>query len=216
MKKSVSFFLCICTFISSCDPAIRAEQQQEQPYPFHELEAYILSPSFTTLSGKIITFKFVTDRATFMQAKEIFVRAFVKVYQQLEDLSDERILAINAAFQEEIEYFMCGPGLPFIAIGAFCDEKMIGYVSFDRPNDAGQVYIRELAVDTDCWRERIGSSLVYTSFSLFKDIKSLVLVTRRTNLAARNFYKKLGFHEDESFAHAPWDPKFFIGYVLPT
>lgn len=77
---------------------------------------------------------------------------------------------------------------------------MIGYISFDAPSKAGELYIRQLAVDTDYWKNGIGRKLVFSSLKLFPDITCLALVTRRKNDYARIFYSHLGFDTCEDYA----------------
>lgn len=100
----------------------------------------------------------------------------------------------------------------FFVVGAFFENHLIGYVSFDKPTESGEVYIRHLAVSTDYWQSGIGRKLVFSSLKLIPDTTCLALVMRRKNETARVFYKHLGFEEREEYLPTSWDPKYFIGY----
>lgn len=99
-----------------------------------------------------------------------------------------------------------------MAVGAFFKNNLIAYASFDNPTESGELYIRQLIVDTHYWQSGIGKKLVYSGLKLFPNATCLALVTRRKNECARTFYKHLAFDECEDYVHPPWDPKDFIGY----
>lgn len=75
------------------------------------------------------------------------------------------------------------------------------------------IYIFQLAVKVDHWHRGIGKRLVFSAFDLFPETKSLVVIPRKINLMARNFYFKLGFIES-LYMHPGYNPEKYIGYEL--
>jgi len=172
--------------------------------------------TFNDYQNRIIELRQVTDEQLFAQAAPIFVTSLLKAY---EHASDEDLKLVKPlTLPERIStYFWQEEHAPFCAkkffvVGAFFENSLIGYISFDKPTASGELYIRQLVVDTRYWQNGIGRKLVFSVLKLFPHTTSLALVTRRINECARTFYKHLAFDECPDYVHAPWDPEDFIGY----
>ena len=136
-----------------------------------------------------------------------------------ENITDEDLKLIKPLTRTERldSYFQREELLPFceknfFVVGAFFENNLIGYISFDKPTESGELYIRQLVVNTNYWQSGIGRRLIFSALKLFPNTACLALVTRRKNECARIFYKHLAFDECEDYVHPPWDPKDFIGY----
>ncbi len=181
----------------------------------HILYANQIIETFQDYQNRAIELRQITDPQLFAQAAGLFTAAILKAY---ENISDETLkIAPNTRKEVMDSYFQQEELLPFsekkfFAIGAFFENHLIGYVSFDTPTKTGELYIRELMVDPNYWQNGIGKKLLFSSLNLFPTTTCLVLVTRRQNEYARTFYRKLAFDECEEYVHEPWDPKDFIGY----
>ena len=148
--------------------------------------------------------------------EEVFVRSFLEAYK---DFSEEQLQIeqnkeewLKITFQEERDEFKKENGKVFL-VSAKKDTKVVGFLLFNETENKGEVYIRQLAVDPECWKQGIGKELMFSVSEKISDIQKYVLLTRRCNTSAKNFYTKLGFKEFE-YEHASLDPKKYVGYKL--
>jgi ribosomal protein S18 acetylase RimI-like enzyme len=193
-------------------------------YRADEVQGYQLSidinPTielFEDHQHRTIELRQLYDEKLFAQASSIFTAAIVKAYAHIsaQDLKLDKNLTLeerlNNYFQQEELIPFCQKKI--VAIGAFFENHLIGYISCDNPTKLGELYIRQLAVDTNYWHNGIGKKLVFSVLKLFPSTTCLTLVTRRKNECARIFYTHLGFNESEEYVHPPWDREDFIGYI---
>lgn len=171
---------------------------------------------FKDYQNRTIELKHLHDDQLFAQAAPIFTTSLLKAYAHIssEDLKLDKNITLkerldNYFQEEELKPFS---QKKFFAIGAYFENHMVGYISFDTPSESGELYIRQLAVDINYWQSGIGRKLVFSLLKLFLNTTCLVLVTRRKNECARIFYNHLGFDVCEDYVHSPWDPADFIGY----
>lgn len=178
------------------------------------LSANEIIETFQDHQNRTIELRQITDPNVLAQAAYLFTAAILKAYENIPD----EILKIAPNTRKEVmdTYFQEEELAPFrekkfFAIGAFFQNTIVGYVSFDTPT-AGELYIRELMVDPTYWQNGIGRKLLFSSLTVFPETTCLALVTRRHNECARTFYKRLAFDECEEYVHEPWDPHYYIGY----
>lgn len=171
---------------------------------------------FNDHANRIIELRQLHDKQLFAQVASVFTTSFLKAYAHIsvEDLKLDTNLTLkerldNYFQKEELEPFS---QKKFVAVGAFFENHLIGYISFDVPTELGELYIRQLAVDINYWQSGIGRKLVFSVLKLFPNTTCLALVTRRKNECACIFYNHLGFDECQDYVHPPWDPADFIGY----
>jgi len=182
----------------------------------HILYANPIIEVFQDYQNRTIELKQIVDEQLFAQAAPIFTTALLKAYENLTDKDIK--LAKNLTRTERLSsYFQQEELLPFceknfFVVGAFFEDHLIGYISFDKPTKSDELYIRQLVVNTNYWQSGIGRKLVFSTLTLFPNTTCLALVTRRNNECARIFYKHLAFDECEDYVHSPWDPQDFIGY----
>jgi len=150
------------------------------------------------------------------QEEEIFICSFLKAYEN----ESEETLGVEPSkkqwledtFKEERNDFKKKSGEVFI-VSAKKNSKVVGFASFNETKNEGEIYIRQLAVDPDHWGEGIGKALVFSINDNEKigNINKFVLVTRRCNIGAKDFYIRLGFTETK-YCHEGLDPKKYVGY----
>lgn len=170
----------------------------------------IHSSTFISKTGTEIE---ITDcQASDLQACEIiFIKAFSKAYEQFgpDQLGvKDKLLFLQEAFADVYDDFE--QGLQILSV-AKSKEKIIGFVGFKKTEKEGEIYISQLAVDPDHWQDGIGSHLVFSSFTYFPGLKSLVVIPRKINATAREFYTKLGFVQSP-YMHPGYNPERYIGY----
>lgn len=180
------------------------------------LNAHELLVAFQDHQQRTIELRQIFDAHLFAQAASVFTAAFLKAYEAISDediklaQSMTRTQRLDNYFrQEELEPF---GNNSFFVIGAFHEQELIGYISFDQPTESGELYIRQLALNPYYWQSGIGKKLIYATLQVFPDVICLALVTRRTNECARMFYTHLAFTECQEYVHPPWDPQDFVGY----
>lgn len=181
-----------------------------------------INENFLDNQGHIICLKKIIDSQVFAQARPIFTNAFLKAYEHIPDAEFSYINStlysnftreeyLSKFFQDD-EYGTFVSHKNFYVVGAFKQEQLIGYVSFDQSKSADEVYIRQLVVDTNHWNNGIGSKLIFAISKILPQTSCLTLVTRRKNDCSRIFYKKLGFSECEECIPSEWDPNYWISY----
>jgi len=183
---------------------------------FVQIHANQVIEIFQDHHNRTIELRHIVDDKLFAQAAPIFTIAFLKAYENMTD--EELKLVKPLTIKQRLDlYFEQEELLPFcekkfFAVGAFFENNLIGYISFDNPTNLGELYIRQLAIDINYWQSSIGRKLVFSTLKLFPNTICLALVTRRKNEYARIFYEHLAFVECEDYIHPPWDPEDFIGY----
>jgi len=185
------------------------------------LIVFLLSSYFFILSCGVqknevpIALQWISD-SNLGQEEEVFVSSFLEAYK---NFSEEQ-LKINKSkkewlkngFKAEQDEFEKENGKVFI-VSAKKNSKVVGFASFNETESKGEVYIRQLAVAPEYWKQGIGKKLVFSINKKISNIKKYVLVTRRCNFGAKNFYTNLGFKEFE-YQHEGLDPKQYVGYEL--
>lgn len=88
---------------------------------------------------------------------------------------------------------------------------MVGFAGFKDTDQKNEIYISLLAIDPDYWKLGLGKELVFSIFNIKQETERLVVVTRRINEVARQFYAHLGFTVSE-YMHPGYNPHKYIGY----
>ncbi len=96
-------------------------------------------------------------------------------------------------------------------VTAKLDGKPAGYALFDLSHCPEFIYISEMAVDPAYQRKGIGRGLVFSVLKWFPKIEKIVLITRKVNTQARQFYSSLGFQSTDYMENG-YDPELYIGY----
>lgn len=153
------------------------------------------------------------DSQILQQLHTVFMKSFSEAYKNiplavLGAVNLENFL--NEAFAQEESIIKKGDRPGYFLIIAHCNEKLTGFASFDTEEDHCY-YIRELSMHPDFQRSGIGQQLIFSVKMLDDQVRGLRLVTRRANIQARNFYKKIGFIES-SYIHEGFDPAKYVGY----
>lgn len=141
----------------------------------------------------------------------IFIRAFTQAYKDLtlQQLGVENLqLFLKEAFSDVYEDLLIGEQKLAVAKKG---DKIVGFVGFKKTETPHQIYLTQLAVDPDYWQHGIGRHLVFSSLIYFEDTTSLVVIPRRLNTVAKNFYMSLGFQES-SYMHPGYNPEKYVGY----
>lgn len=145
------------------------------------------------------------------ECETIFVNAFSKAYEdfppELLGVKDKSLF-LQEAFADIYDDF--NEGLQQLVIAKH-NDTIIGFAGFKKTEKEGQIYISQLAVDPNYWQQGIGSHLVLSALEYFPDLKSLVVIPRKINLVAREFYKNLGFIQS-AYMHPGYNSERYIGY----
>lgn len=172
---------------------------------------------FSSLFGAINSFTFSPprSRADLEQAEQVFVAAFKLAYEPLtrEELPvrDRLDEFLHSAFADEYDRFEKHDQNEIIIVARGHDEEIVGYISFSPTEEEGTYYINQLAVAPTKGRRGLGKALVFHILEYRPTLKKLVLVTRRANRVAKDFYSKIGFTES-SYTHEGLDPVRYVGY----
>lgn len=146
-----------------------------------------------------------------VHCKEIFVQAFLKAYEELtpEQLGvEDKFLFLQDAFSDV--YDDVHQGLQKIVV-ARQNGTIMGFVGFKKTEKPHQIYISQLAVLPQYWQRGLGTQLVFSALRLYDDVESLVVIPRKINHIAKQFYTKLGFVES-SYMHPGYNPERYVGY----
>ncbi len=145
------------------------------------------------------------------ECENIFVQAFSKAYEKFtpEDLGVvDKAAFLHIAFSDVYNDFRTKTQYLFSATK---DGKVIGFVGFKLTETPNKVYITQLAVDPEYWLRGVGKQLILRVFDQFKDANHLVIIARKINTHARDFYLSLGFTTC-TYMHPGYNPERYIGY----
>jgi ribosomal protein S18 acetylase RimI-like enzyme len=166
--------------------------------------------TFTARSGDQIELDWI-EQHDLRQEEEVFINAFMEAYK---DFSNEQLGIVDKytflknAFQDVVEDHEKGDGY---LLSAKLDGKVIGFAGFKETEQENEVYISQLAVDPRYWQLGVGKELVFSIFTIKKDTARLVVIPRRINEVARQFYAHLGFTVSE-YMHPGYNPQKYVGY----
>lgn len=167
-------------------------------------------PEYRTAEGQIVSLQMCSEE-DLKECEAIFIKAFSKAYENFtpQQLGVENIpLFLKEAFADVYDDFKSGQQKLVVAK---LDGKIVGVSGFKPTEHPHQIYISQLAVEPNLWRHSIGRNLVFSALELYPDTQSLVVIPRRINTVAQNFYKKLGFHES-AYMHPGYNPAKYVGY----
>lgn len=154
------------------------------------------------------------SKGNLKKEKAFFVKEFDSYYRKLNTTIEDEALQLpevtDADFEDEEKDFKELKSETYF-FRAMLEEHLVGYVSFEKTNKEHEVYIRQLVVDVSFERKGIGKALGFdTVFKSLPDTKHVVIITRRSNHKALQFYQKLGFKEC-SYMHEGYSAEKFIG-----
>jgi len=172
---------------------------------------------FRDKKGRTISIAFYRpkgiDQQLLNDMRMVFMKSFSEAYKDIPLVvlgvsNVENFL--DQAFAEE-ESIITKEGHPgyFVTIAHY-NEIVAGFASFDT-EDAHCYYIREVSMHPDFQHAGIGEQLILSAKIHDNQLYALRLMTRRANVQACNFYKKLGFVES-SYVHNGIDPAKYVGY----
>ena len=183
---------------------------------FFVLVIAFLSFLLSVTSHGQVKYEWVIER-DLGQEEEIYVKAFCKAYENLSNEAlglksdDNRALWLQNACRDRTNTLVCIKNNMHV-LHARSGEKILGFAVFEETGDKDEVYIVALCVDPAYHRCGIGESLVFKIGQLFPETKKLVLMTRKLNVQARDFYiKKCGFKECD-YVHEGLSSEYYIGY----
>lgn len=147
------------------------------------------------------------------QEETIFLKAFLNAYKDipLDVLKVKDVTAfLQEAFNDERADFN-NPEKEILWVVAKENNKAIGFATFEKTDNAGEVYIRQLAVDPAFQGGGVAKKMVMAILERLPEAKKLVVSTRKINIGACSFYKKLGFSETER-PHDGLSPERYVGF----
>ncbi len=173
-------------------------------------QIYSYSQEFISNSGKTISLM-SCQTEDLNECSKIFTDSFLHAYKdftsQLLGVQDKRLF-LEEDFLHASHDFQMGKQKIIVAK---IENKIIGLAGFKEAEKPGQIYITLLTVAPAHWKEGIGKQLVFSAFDIFENVKELVVITRKVNEGARNFYLKLGFNASP-YMHPGYSPEKYIGY----
>ncbi len=166
--------------------------------------------TFTAKNGEQIHFSWI-EQSDLQQEERVFIDAFMEAYKDfsLDQLGiADKFAFLKGAFEDVREDYLNGTGL---LLSATLNGKVIGFVGFKETEKEHEIYISQLAIDPAYWQNGIGKELVFSIFQIKKETTHLVVIPRRINEVARQFYMHLGFTISD-YMHPGYDPNKYIGY----
>jgi ribosomal protein S18 acetylase RimI-like enzyme len=180
--------------------------------------ASLLPEDFTSHQGHVITLSMAesTDSKVAEETGIILLKSFLSAYQAYTE-NDLKISYstkeawLKAAFGEEVQDFK-NQETPIQLLVVQHKGKVVGGAFFEPDRTLeNAIYIRQMGIDPDYARSRIGEKMINTIKANDPSIKAIVLVTRIVNKQAINFYEKLGFIKG-SYTHPDYSPQTYVGY----
>jgi ribosomal protein S18 acetylase RimI-like enzyme len=165
---------------------------------------------FLDRSGEPVQLELCSQK-DLIECEEVFVQAFTEAYKDfsLEQLGiQDKLVFLHEAFADVYDDVQLG--LQKLVV-AKKEGKIIGFSGFKKTEKPNQIYISQLAIDPEHWKQGIGRQLVFSVFYLYENVESLVVIPRRINTVARGFYQKIGFSES-SYMHPGYNPEKYMGY----
>lgn len=166
--------------------------------------------TFIDRSGNQIELNWI-EQLDLSQEEQVFIDAFLEAYKDFSieqlGISDKHTF-LKSAFQDVVEDSENGK---IFLLSAKLDGKVIGFAGFKDTDQNNEVYIAQLAIDPRFWQQGLGKELVFSIFDIKKETERLVVIPRRINEVARQFYSHLGFTVSE-YMHPGYNPQKHIGY----
>ncbi len=97
-----------------------------------------------------------------------------------------------------------------IFLSAKLEDKWVGFAMFERI-DAETIYMAELAISEDFWRQGLGRRMTYSIIEKDPAIQKIVLLTEWKNLPAQKFYESIGFTPVD-YTHTGYSPDDYRAY----
>ena len=129
------------------------------------------------------------------QIQTLFITSFLAQYRAggtMKYLTDKEIKKdLESYFVKSVEpRFIINSKQHLLC--ASMNKKLLGFIFWE---DLGQnkVYIAELVISHNHWRQGLGKVLLESIFRKKPNTKKIILLTELENYGARNFYEALGF-----------------------
>jgi ribosomal protein S18 acetylase RimI-like enzyme len=170
----------------------------------------IHSVEFINKSREIIHLE-LCQKEDLIECETLFIHAFSQAYEGFtpQELGvNDKIMFLKEAFSEVSDDLSLGIQTLVVAK---IEGKIVGFIGFKKTEKPYEIYITQLAVDPNYWQQGIGRGLVFSILDLYKDVQSLVVIQRKINIIAHQFYQNLGFTES-SYMHPGYNPERYIGY----
>ena len=171
---------------------------------------FIESAEFFTRYGETVRLEPCKMR-DLPQCEAIFIESFAKTYEsftpEMLGVSD-KVQFLKIAFEDVYED--CEQNLQKLVVAKIKDE-IVGFAGFKETEKKGEIYITQLAVKPIHWQKGIGTQLIFSSFAYFDRIESLVVIPRKINEIAQQFYESLGFHTS-AYMHPGYSAEKYVGY----
>lgn len=123
----------------------------------------------------------------------LFIDSFNEAYKEI-PLSVLKVSSVEAFLTNTFEYewnnFIDNKKV-FCHIVLYHNNP-IGIVFFELVNNT-TIYVRQMCVKTEFQRQGIGTNLMNSIITAIPNIEKFSIATRKTNIAAYNFFTKLGF-----------------------
>ncbi len=145
--------------------------------------------------------------------RQMMTRSFFlcyRAYSAFQDRTDEELLAyLESYFDTFIVPRLKEPGLFLFARN---ENRIVGFALFEKMAE-DQIYVAELAIDADFWKQGLGRRLMSAIIEKEPSTKKIFLLTQWLNKGAQGFYEALGY-QPSSFTHEGYSPEEYRAYEL--
>lgn len=170
----------------------------------------LFSHQFSVSSKETITIEECQEK-DLQNCEFIFIEAFSKAYEHFtaEQLGvADKLLFLLEAFADVYDDFRQQKQKIIVAKK---EGEVLGFIGFEYNDISHQVYISQLAVHPDYWKQGIGRELVFYSLQLYEQMEGLSVICRKINTTAIQFYEKLGFTKS-TYMHSGYSPEKYCGF----
>jgi len=149
------------------------------------------------------------------QMKDFFIAAFLKSYRlshTRDDQSDEILKGFLSDYFDHYIQPKLQTDSELLFLSAKSNDRCVGFAIFEKL-DTETVYMAELAVAEEFWRQGIGRRMTFSIFEKDLGVHKMVLITEWTNLQSQKFYESMGF-KPVDYIHEGYDPADYRAYEL--
>lgn len=149
------------------------------------------------------------------QMRKFFISTFLKSYRlshTRDDQSDANLEFFLADYFDHSIQPKVKNDKELFFLSAKLEDKWVGFALFERV-DAETIYMGELAISEDFWRQGLGRRMTYSIIEKDPAVHKIVLLTEWKNLQAQKFYESIGF-KPVDYTHTGYSPDDYRAYEL--
>ncbi|MBX7066327.1 MAG: GNAT family N-acetyltransferase [Parachlamydiales bacterium] len=147
------------------------------------------------------------------ESREVFMNAFIDGYGSIpleafnKSSREELNQWIGVAFDEY--YFMNAPQVRWLT--AKENGTFVGCLAIEMEKYPEEIYLAQMAIDPAFQRQGIGTAMIRSIIEQESEVSRFVVITRKVNQAATEFYHSLGFI-DSDYIHEGYSKEIYTGF----